>query len=380
VRPLALLLFCACFASNVRADDANWVSLYNGKDLKNWVNVNCAPDTWTAQGDVIHCTGHPTGALRTPRQYENFILELDWRHLKAAGNSGVFIWGSAIAAPGAPFLRAIEVQVLDNDFNIPGKNEWYTTHGDVFPIWGDTMKPIHKGNGMRCFPTEERSKSSPEWNHYRIVGDNGTLRLSVNGKEVSGGDDVVWRKGYLALESEGSPVEFRNIRVQELPPGGATAENSAPVDEGWKPLYNGVDLRGWRGGRAREGWSSNDWRIACKAGARPLSTSSNYSNFELIVDVGPSAPSSSSGGPHIILGAANAKTTVGLAARPKEWTRNRIVVRRRSLQLTAIGATSAANTTLPSSGPWSIGLDGGGAALEFGNIYVRTGKAVKPAS
>jgi hypothetical protein len=375
-----LVLVCALSTSIVRADDDGWVSLYNGKDLKNWVNVNCAPDTWTAQGEVVHCTGHPTGALRTPRQYENFILELDWRHLKPAGNSGIFVWGSAIAAPGAPFLRAIEVQVLDNAFNVPGKNQWYTTHGDVFPIFGDTMKPIHKGDGMRCFPIEERSKSSPEWNHYRVVGDNGKLRLSVNGKEVSGGDDVVWRKGYLALESEGSPVEFRNIRLKELPPSGATAENSAPVDEGWKPLYNGIDLRGWRSGRAREGWSSNDWRIACKAGSRPLVSSSNYSNFELIVDVGPFAKSSPDAGPHIILGAANARTTLGLAARPKEWTRNRIIVRRRALELSAIGAAAASTAALPSSGPWSIGLDGGGAAIEFGNIYVRTGKPGKPAS
>jgi hypothetical protein len=368
---LLLALASALFASAANADDAGWVSLYNGKDLSNWVNVNCAPETWTAQGEVIHCTGHPTGALRTPRQYENFVLEIDWRHLKPAGNSGIFVWGSPIAAPGAPFLRAIEVQVLDNAFNIPGKNQWYTTHGDVFPIWGDTMKPIHKGDGMRCFPIEERSKSSPEWNHYRIVGNDGKLRLSVNGKEVSGGDDVVWRKGYLALESEGSPVEFRNIRIQELPPTGATAENSAPVEEGWRPLYNGLNFRGWRAGRAREGWSSNDWRIACKEGARPLVSSSSYSNFELIVDVGPSTKPSPSDGPHIILGAANAKTSVGLAVRPKQWTRNRIVVRRRSLQLTAIGASSTANAALPSSGPWSIGLDGGGAALEFGNIYLR---------
>jgi hypothetical protein len=380
VRFAAILVWSiALFPPLVHAADENWVSLYNGKDLKNWVNVNCAPDTWTAQGDVIHCTGRPSGALRTPRQYENFILELDWRHLKSAGNSGVFVWGSAIAAPGTPFLRAIEVQVLDNAFNIPGKNQWYTTHGDLFPINGDTMKPIHKGDGMRCFPSEERSKSSPEWNHYRIVGRDGKLRLSVNGKEVSGGDDVVWRKGYLALESEGSPVEFRNIRVQELPPGDATADQSAPVDEGWKPLYNGVDLRGWRGGRTREGWSANDWRIACKAGARNLATSSVYHNFELIVDVGPGVQSSASAGPHIVLSAANAKTTLGLAARPKEWTRNLIVVNRRSLQLTAIGAKSTASATLPSSGPWSIGLDGGGAALEFGNIYVRTAKPGKPA-
>jgi Domain of Unknown Function (DUF1080) len=372
-------LSCVLFCSTVRAADEEWASLYNGKDLKNWVNVNCAPDTWTAQGEVIHCTGHPTGVLRTPRQYENFILEVDWRHLKPAGNSGIFVWGSPIPAPGSPFLRAIEVQVLDNAFNIPGKNQWYTTHGDLFPVNGDTMKPIHKGDGMRCFPSEERSKSSPEWNHYRIVGRDGKLRLSVNGKEVSGGDDVVWRKGYLALESEGSPVQFRNLRIQELPPGDATAEQSAPVEEGWKPLYNGVDLRGWRSGRAREGWSSNDWRIACKAGARPLFSSSNYSNFELIVDVGPGTQSSPSAGPHILLSAANAKTMLGLAARPKEWTRNRIVVRRRSLELIAIGAKAGASTTLPTSGPWSIGLDGGGVALEFGNIYVRPGKSGKPA-
>jgi hypothetical protein len=50
----------------------------------------------------------------------------------------------------------------------------------------------------------------------------------VNGKEVSGGEQCDWHKGYLGLESEGSPVEFRNIRIKELPSTGATAENSAP--------------------------------------------------------------------------------------------------------------------------------------------------------
>jgi hypothetical protein len=91
----------------------------------------------------------------------------------------------------------------------------------------------------------------------------------------------------------------------------------------------------------------------------------------LIVDVGPGTKSSPSAGPHVLLSAANAKTSLGLAARPKEWTRNRIVVRRRSIELTAIGASAGATAALPTSGPWSIGLDGGGAALEFGNIYLR---------
>ncbi len=45
--------------------------------------------------------------------YENFIVELDWRHMKEGGNSGVFIWGEGLPAPGVPYARGIEVQVLD---------------------------------------------------------------------------------------------------------------------------------------------------------------------------------------------------------------------------------------------------------------------------
>jgi hypothetical protein len=112
------LLLAAGFSGLVgsspgRAAEGEWVNLFNGKDLSNWVNVNCAPETWTVADGVIKSTGKPTGALRTPRMYENFVMEVEWRHLESGGNAGVFIWGSPIAAPGVPFLRAIEVQVLD---------------------------------------------------------------------------------------------------------------------------------------------------------------------------------------------------------------------------------------------------------------------------
>src|SRR5260370_11012269 len=90
------------------AEEDGFVSLFNGHDLAGWVNVNCAPETWSVKEGMIHCTGLPTGALRTTRQYENFILELEWRHLRSGGNSGVFIWGSPIAALGGPSLRSIE--------------------------------------------------------------------------------------------------------------------------------------------------------------------------------------------------------------------------------------------------------------------------------
>lgn len=210
---------------SVAAEEEGFTPLFNGKDLSNWVNVNCAPDTWAVRDGMITCTGQPTGALRTPKQYENFILELEWRHLKSGGNAGVFIWASPNAAPGVPFLRAIEVQVLDHGY---GNTQSHTTHGDVFPIHGSTMQPFGAHNGMRSFPSEWRSKPSPEWNHYRIVCNDGVIRLHVNGKEVSGGEKCMWRKGYIGLESEGSPTEWRNIRIKELPSTGATPEQSAP--------------------------------------------------------------------------------------------------------------------------------------------------------
>ena len=215
IRPLLSGALLGAIGLNAAPNDG-FRPLFNGHDLSGWVNVNCAPETWTVRDGLIHCTGLPTGALRTTRQYENFILEVEWRHLSVGGNSGVFIWGSPVAAPGVPFLRGIEVQVLDHGYNASGKNEWYTTHGDVFPIHGASMKPFGRHNGMRSFPSSEHSKGSPEWNHYQIVGTNGVLRLSVNGTEVSGGADCDYRKGYLALESEGGPVEFRNLRIHVL--------------------------------------------------------------------------------------------------------------------------------------------------------------------
>jgi hypothetical protein len=135
---LTACLALVCDAVVLAADDDGFVPLFNGRDLSGWVNANCAPETWSVREGVIHCTGRPTGAMRTTRQYENFILEVDWRHLSRSGNSGVFIWGTPIAAPGVPFLRGIEVQVLDHGYaedyekQNGKKSDWFTTHGDVF--------------------------------------------------------------------------------------------------------------------------------------------------------------------------------------------------------------------------------------------------------
>ena len=192
-----------------------------------FVNVNCHEDTWTWNGDAVACTGQPVGVTRSVKPYTNFELVCEWRHLKNAGNSGIFLWSpiesmDRLKGPGLP--EGIEVQVLDLGYTAAYEKsgnpaDWFTCHGDVFPVGGSTMTPFPPAapNGRRSFPTEDRSKGVGEWNHYYIRAINGEVRLWVNGAEVSGGTNCTPSTGFLALESEGSPVDFRNLRIRELP-------------------------------------------------------------------------------------------------------------------------------------------------------------------
>jgi hypothetical protein len=262
----------------------SFVSLFNGKDLAGWQNVNCAPGTWSVRDGMIVCTGKPTGVLRSERQYENFILELEWLHVFPKGNSGLFIWSDPITAKGQPFTRAIECQVLDGQ-----ESENYTSHGDVFAIHGAEMKPDrpHPAGWSRCLPSERRSKPAGEWNHYRVTAVDGRLKLAVNGKEVSGGYDISPRKGYVCLESEGSEVHFRDIKIQVLPASKSPLkpEQVAAVDEGFRPLYTGVDFAGWKLGKEHEGhWKASNWLIDFDGQGSSLWSEKEYGDFTLIVD------------------------------------------------------------------------------------------------
>lgn len=261
------------------AQNESFKPLFNGKDLSGWMIVNVAPTTFTAKDGMIVSTGKPTGTLRTERMYENFVLELEWRHMQQRGNAGVFIWGDPLTYVGQPFSRGIEVQVLD------GRNtETYTSHGDVFPIWGASMKPDrpHPAGWERCLPSEQRCKPSPEWNHYRITCNDGVLKLAVNGKEVSGGSMCQPRIGYICLESEGSECHFRDLRIQELP---STANL-------FVPLYTGLDLAGWRQDPGNAGhWQPKDWILSYdgKSEAKEpknkhLWTAKEYGDFQMVVD------------------------------------------------------------------------------------------------
>ena len=192
-----------------------------------FTNVNGKPGTWTWDGNSVKCTGDPVSVTRSVKPYTNFEMVCEWRHLKDAGNSGIFLWSpiesmDRLKGPGLP--EGIEVQVLDLGYKAAyekggDKANWFTCHGDVFPVGASTMKPFPptSPNGRRSFPTKETTRDTGEWNHYYIRAINGEVRLWVNGVEVSGGNQCTPATGYLALESEGSPIDFRGLRIRELP-------------------------------------------------------------------------------------------------------------------------------------------------------------------
>ena len=281
-------------AAGVRADEDGFRPLFNGKDLTGWVNVNCHPNTFFVKDGMVITTGHPTGYLRTDRQYENFILELDWQHqnLKDVGNSGVFVWGDPVPAKGTGYTRGIEVQVLVNLTYHNKKGEiTATSQGDLFSIWGAHCKPDrpHPDGWERCLPSENRTKGAREWNHYRIVANNGVIKLSVNGKEVSGVSQCNPRKGYLALESEGAECWFKNIKIKELPSTNPRPDEVADVDRGLRSLYTGLDLSNWKQEKGHIGhWRPSDTRLVYdgKSTAKDgsLWSEKSYGDLEFMCD------------------------------------------------------------------------------------------------
>ena len=182
VLPLALALLVPLPAAG-QQDDARKATLppavvdgrgegWRPLGSDDFVNVNCHEDTWTWDGDSVKCTGTPIGVTRSVEPYTNFEMVCEWRHMRDAGNSGIFLWSpiesmDRLKGPGLP--EGIEVQVLDLGYKAAyekGGNpaNWFTCHGDVFPVGGSTMKPFPPAapNGRRSFPTENRSRGVGE--------------------------------------------------------------------------------------------------------------------------------------------------------------------------------------------------------------------------
>ena len=231
-----LLLLCTSLifsTAAIRAAEVpQWGDLFNGKDLTGWVDVNTSPDTWQVKDGLLICKGKPIGVMRSEKQYENFLLHVEWRHMEPGGNSGIFAWSDAKPF-GNRLPKGLEIQMLELDWvklhTRKGKAPPIAyVHGELFGAGGLKAVPDNP-RGKRSKSLENRCKGKGQWNVYDVVCVDGVVKLSVNGKFVNGISHVQYKKGYLCLESEGAEIHFRNMKIMELPPGITSAEQTAPL-------------------------------------------------------------------------------------------------------------------------------------------------------
>ena len=245
-----LLLLIVSAAIAAEPDKDGFVPMFNGKDLTGWRYVNTPKKTFYVKDGMIITTGHPTGYLRTAKQYENFIAEFDWMHIpyQAGGRRqqrllrlgrsdprGRHRLHSRHRSAGARQSHVQEQEGRDHGHE-PGRSLQHL---------GRDLRAGTAASG-RLGPLLAVGKSlqgREEWNHYRVEANDGRhqargqrpLRLECQQMQP--------RKGYLALESEGSECRFKNLKIKDLPSTNPKPEEIANVDIGQKALFNGAISR-----------------------------------------------------------------------------------------------------------------------------------------
>jgi hypothetical protein len=190
--PVLFLLVSAAPAA-----DEGFVKIFNGKNLDGLKIVpETAKDTFKVEGEVIKVSGKPSAYFCTEKSYRNFVLKFDWRYPEKAGNSGLLVY---IQTPHKVWPRCVEVQGL------------YGSHGQIFAIGGAKGKYTNDGAARK-----KALKKHDEWNTTEVTSINGKLTAKVNGETVAEGQTEELTEGPLGWQSEGAPIEFRNIVIKEM--------------------------------------------------------------------------------------------------------------------------------------------------------------------
>ena len=185
-------------------------ALFNGRDLTGWTHHLTDPgadpaDTWSVADGVLSCRGRPIGYLRTEETFTNFVLTLEWRTPPGAppGNSGVLL---RVVGEDKVWPKSIEAQLHSGHAG----DIWNI---DRFPMQVDPART----QGRRTVKLEPSSEAPlGEWNRYRIELYAGELRLEVNGVLQNTASFCEEVPGWIALQSEGAAIEFRNIVLTPL--------------------------------------------------------------------------------------------------------------------------------------------------------------------
>ncbi len=249
---LTLLLFTTVAASCISQTNQS-KSLFNGQDLSGWhMDVPAMDEDSTIQkpfivrDDMLVSLGTPGGHLITDDTYSNYRLEVEYRFAGEPGNCGVLVHASTPRALYKMFPKSIEVQMMHEnagdfwciveDIKVPNMVERRGPEDE----WGITEGKQRRIKNL----TDDSENPVGEWNTMTVETLNDEVKVWVNGDLVNHGHDATAESGQIAIQAEGSEVEFRKVMLTPItelsgePASAQQANNSENRAEG--PLIHTV--------------------------------------------------------------------------------------------------------------------------------------------
>lgn len=204
----AVAIWC-CAAPNAAepVTPTEKIQLFGGENLDGWVRYlpdpNADPaNTWQVRDGVIACTGQPAGYLRTEKAYRDYRLHVEWRWPANPGNSGVLLHAGL---PDRVWPLMIEAQLASQNA------------GDIWVVDTEFKEHQQRGEGRRTPKLGPHNENPPgQWNSYDITVAGDVIVLAVNGKVMNIASGCSVTSGHICLQSEGAPIEFRNVWVGPL--------------------------------------------------------------------------------------------------------------------------------------------------------------------
>lgn len=222
---LTLAFFLTATFSQQSFSQAKTKALFNGKDLKGWhvdvPEMDKKPDMQTpfiVRNGLLVSLGTPGGHLITDAQYENFKWTFQYRFAGKPGNCGALVFVSTPRALYEMFPKSIEVQMMHENAG----DFWCIQEDITVPDMEKRRGPKEKwgvnGDKLRRIPnlTDGTEKPLGEWNTMHIECVKNTVKVWLNGVLVNYGYNATAQKGRIALQSEGSEVEFRKIELTPI--------------------------------------------------------------------------------------------------------------------------------------------------------------------
>ncbi|MBP5302606.1 MAG: DUF1080 domain-containing protein [Bacteroidales bacterium] len=208
----AILSFTSC----------NKTVLFNGRNLNNW-EFFLVEDEFGDQvpfnqvfgvtdGKEIIILGQPYGYMRTKEPYSNYTLHVEYMYPEVPGNSGIFI--NAQVPPDRKWPPCLENQLSANS-----AGDFLMINGTDCNEVTDEMRAWAKERGRS--PRIEKKQAPAEfivgdWNKVDIICDGNHITTYVNGVLQNECTGFTYDNGYICLQSEGSPILFKNIWLKKL--------------------------------------------------------------------------------------------------------------------------------------------------------------------